>query len=67
MKSSWSKSYFLICFLAACFASVCWTSLILFAVVTHRLTGRNWFALFAFLVFLIWAAKEMRDGYRGKT
>lgn len=67
VKGSWSKSYFLICFAATCFISIFWASVIVFALVTHKLTMRNWLALFTPLVFFIWGAKEMLAGYRGKA
>src|SRR5690242_5662381 len=46
LKTSWSKSYFLICFISGCCVTCGWTALVVFAVVTHKITARNWLALF---------------------
>jgi hypothetical protein len=54
------------CFIAACIAACIWSSIVIFAFATHRITTRNGVGLFLPLAVLTWGAKQMLDGYRGK-
>ncbi|MGB8061173.1 MAG: hypothetical protein WCF26_04710 [Candidatus Sulfotelmatobacter sp.] len=66
MKISWSKSYFMTCFIAACIAACIWGSVVIFAFATRRITTRNVVGLFLPLAVFTWGAKQMLDGYHGK-
>jgi hypothetical protein len=54
------------CFIAAYIAACIWSSIVIFAFATHRVTSRNVVGLFLPLVLLAWGAKGMLDGYRGR-
>ena len=56
----------MICFIAACLGACIWSSIVIFAFVTHRITIRNVEGLCLPLAVFLWGAKQMLDGYRGK-
>jgi hypothetical protein len=61
------KWYFLLCFLAAVIATILWLPVIAFAIVTHKLTIRNFLGLAGPAPFFIWGAREMYQAYRGSN
>jgi hypothetical protein len=58
------KWYFLICLVAALIVVVLWSSIIVFAILHHRLTVRNYVGLIAPLAFFLWGAREMYRAWR---
>ena len=57
------KWYFLFCFICCVVTACLWTALILFGLMTSSFSSRRNLAIFAPLVFFVWAAREMFLSY----